>query len=536
MQEESLEQALKLQIQKRIEVESKATKLHSHIYDLQELLEALVLEVSTNEQAEQGEEEEEGKCKGNTGHDALHPVKKNDMNDIDGLDHDDDDDDDIDNIPPSSPPPTPTMTSSKNTTTPMTTDNDSKMDRKDVLWMLKEIQIRTQTMVEHCCNGNQNDGSSDNDDKDDEKHLPMKLKLRYEMELAKLQGQLTQIQELYNQTTSTRKDPPQARESTNTTTTTTTVQEQTMHSLQTKYQRLEKRHGIMLKDMQEELQEKQKRIQILEKELESAVGLKPHGMNSPLGQHHQTSTTSSPVATFQCPHKDLFIASLQEDIEERDLVIAELKSELEVQQGRCERDGDGVGVGVGVDMAGDKMSKVNGDTMIGHAFHRGSYNHHGQEADKVRIKYMEDIIHGLEKKIEYLEQCCSTNGAGGRGMEDSRMMPHPQYQSPLMKSPMSTTTTTSAATATTTTTRKRENLHDWLDDSPRLFDESLAPDGYSSLQVEDMELLIAELMARLKDCQEEKMSLEDELSQWKGNTMENNKNTPGRESHAAGPQ
>jgi hypothetical protein len=527
MQEESLEQALKLQIQKRIEVESKASNLHSHIHDLQELLEALVLEVSTEQQQQQqqqeGEEKDKEKC------------SINDMNDIDGVDHDpweEEDHSPANTIAAA----TPTMTSLKHTTTPMTTTTNTNtntnttnvmMERRDVLWMLQEIQIRIQNMMTLTPPNTHHAWKQD-----EETTMIPQLKLHYETQLAKLQGQLTQIQEeLLQERQMTTKEPPQARVATTTATTaaaaaaattntTTSLQEQ-FQMLQSKHDRLEKRHGILLKDMQHELEEKQKRIHILEKELESVASLNTikNGLDddddkqSNDASSHPPPMSSPTIAMLQSPHKDLLIASLQEDIEERDLVIAELKAELEQQEQHC--DGDGVGLGVFMggheriekEYSGEKCrtDHVHGN---GNAFHHNRHHRHSnQEADKVKIKYMEGIIHGLERKIEYLEQHCNTNH-GECPMEDSKTMSQQQHQqqyhSPLIKN-------------RTTATRARENLvHDWLDDSHKhMMNESLAPGGYSSLQVEDMELEIAELMARLKDCQEEKMLLEQELRQWK---------------------
>jgi hypothetical protein len=490
MQEESLEQALKLQIQKRIEVESNASHLKSHIHDLQELLEALVLEVSTVVVV--AEQEEKKDTRGS----STNISSTVDLNDIDG-----DDDDDCD---------------------PRQEQNDmcmcpsAMMERKDVLWMLKEIQIRIQniTSLTPSLTGNGNNPCSNQNDQGnpEDKDDVLPLKLHYETQLAKLQGQLTQIEEMLQDRTScnANKEPPQARVGATlptctaaaSTSTTTTIQEQI-----NKYQRLEKRHGIMMKDMQQELQEKQKKIQSLEKELEVA------------GFNNKNNNPSSPpmAMMFQSPHKDLLIASLQEDLEERDLVIAELKAELEQQEG-VGNDRDGVGIGLGNVAIGNEMmhptTKDKGETnrmdspwkRAGSRRHR---HHTAQEADKVKIKYMEGIIHSLEKKVEYLEQRCNTNhGQSPPSMQKQEK----QYQSPLNSKTLTT----------------RDHLHDWrVDDDHTL----VAPGGYSSLQVEDMELEIAELMARLKDCQEEKMLLEQELSQWKeGNGM-----TKRGESHA-GPQ
>lgn len=489
MQEESLEQALKLQIQKRIEVESKASHLQSHIHDLQELLEALVLEVSTVVVVAEQEE------KKNTRGSSTNISSTVDLNDIDGVDDDCD---------------------------PRRQQNDmlcpsAMMERKDVLWMLKEIQIRIQNITSLTpsltVNGN-NPCSNQNDlgnPKDNDDVLP--LKLHYETQLAKLQGQLTQMEEMLQDRTSFKanKEPPQARvgETLPTCTaaaaaasisTTTAIQEQI-----NKYQRLEKRHGIMMKDMQQELQEKQKKIQSLEKELEVA------------GLNNKNNPSSPPMAMmFQSPHKDLLIASLQEDLEERDLVIAELKAELEQQEGVGD-DRGGVGIGLGNVVIGNEMMypiKDSGDTnrmdspwkRAGSSLHR---HHTVKEADKVKIKYMEGIIHSLEKKVEYLEQRCNANhGQSPPSMQKQEK----EYQSPLNSKNLTT----------------RDHLHDWrMDDDNTL----VAPGGYSSLQVEDMELEIAELMARLKDCQEEKMLLEQELSQWK----EGNGVMKRGESHA-GPQ
>ena len=296
-------------------------------------------------------------------------------------------------------------------------ETEEKMERRDVLWMLKEVHLRvtdatsmsakvtTSTKSTSGSAGNENDnasGANSNDNVDQ--------RMKEEMNVAILQGEIAQLKET-NQRLQQHQHGNGFAASGSKSKSPHSANKQNYQALQEKYARLESRHGNIMKDMQESLNEKIKEITQLKKELgavrsNSSDATMDFGANgdvnanavaSPARSMQDTQvpstpnimTTPSPIPTsttidtdaihqepkidplspmspfFASPHKDLQIASLQEEIEERNQVIDELSSELD-----------------------RLVAKTNVQSM---------------EADKVKIRYLESIVKDLEGKLK-LEQ------------------------------------------------------------------------------------------------------------------------------------
>ena len=447
---ESLEQALKLQIQKRIEAVKKMNEvsslpptnstsspasnqtlnnndlIRSNVDDLQELIQAFIFEV-------------------------------------DGLDGD---------------------------------EAEEQMERKDVLWMLGEISVRVKD-VSSAAIVNENEAN----DKPFSQHkniqeVPDEVLLQEEINIAMLQGRIVQLIETNQllmdaQAKSNMGIDPCMNGTTRSFEHHTHAELMQQHRrLQEKHCHMEQRHGNIMKEMQQSLHEKNATIRQLKHEthhsnndkvddeiagkddpaddIAHADALSPPHLNSPnqgktpfsplaIGRHQPGANdeqskqiSMSPLA--MSPHKDMQIASLQEDIEERDVVLAELKAELD-----------------------EYTVKKNVHTM---------------ETDRVKIKYLEGIVTDLEKKLNEMERAQMKNGRVKSSTRQSN----------------GDTDCRSDEVISLTNTGKYSGQWDWS-----LVEKSLAPEAFSSSRMEDMELKIAELMTRLNDSEDEKCILERKL-------------------------
>lgn len=412
---ESLEQALALQINKRIEAETLTKYLRgtqTNLKDLQELTDAFVSEV-------------------------------------DALDGD---------------------------------DSEEQMERRDVLWMLKEVHLRVNDVTSNGNgNGNGSDGNRDSGITND---------IQEEMNVAMLHGQIAQLKETNQRLQQQQQQHHRMNGSPNSKSMNTNGSEimKQYKTLQEKHTRLEQRHGNIMKEMQESLNAKNQEISQLKKEREhpssDQVASPPpqSQLKTPAKTPNQIHPMSPISPFFTSPHKDLQIASLQEEIEDRNLVIQDLSQEL-----------DGL------------VAKTNVQSM---------------EADKVKIRYLESILKDLEGKL-HLEQmraarandrarshsasgiCVNVGAGAGDGDRHGNGIDYARNDSE--------NTTISVSSPKYGSMGWNMGNTGWDASCSSLIDEKfvLAPGAVQSSMMEDMELKIAELMERLRDAQEENLMLKE---------------------------
>jgi hypothetical protein len=477
---ESLEQALKLQIQKRIEAETKTSQITSSSSTADSTTTTIPTADPTTSTSSSNQPSQKNNELIQSYADDLNELIQAFISEVDGLDGD---------------------------------EAEEQMGRRDVLWMLGEVSVRIKDISSAAAIVNEANAVNDDDHDDDKLYKQHKNfqddadeRLQEQFNIAVLQGRITQLLET-NQNQQLLLDA-QKQSSSSTGMHNTTglsyedkkVMEQ-YRILHDKHHHMIHRHGNVLKEMQQSLHEKNAEIRELKRgtslasndnndakvdESESSGENNPDVdgivradvLSSPMAngsnnrgqapstllaveQHdknlsHQFSPMSpmSPFLAFS-PHKDLQIVSLQEDIDDRDSVIAELKAELD-----------------------------------SYTIKR---NVHSMETDRVKIKYLEGIITDLLNKLNGMEraQKKSANKSRTRQSHGDAKCGSDNVVSP-------------------TSAGKYSSLQwDWS--GSNLVDKMVAPDAFSSLQFEDMELKIAELLTRLQDSEEEKVIVEEEL-------------------------
>jgi chromosome segregation ATPase len=249
-QVESLEQALSIQISKRIEAEHRLKSIHtiqSDLSDLEDILDSFISE-------------------------------------IDGLDGD---------------------------------DSEALMERKDILWFIHEIKHRVKDIT-----SNLSSSPVDSNVVEEEKNI------------AKLQGHVSSMKETIEKLT--KNGEFQSMEE-------SASAYDKFQMAQEHYNPTENRRGAALKEMQESLSEKNKEILILKQQLEQCT-CRNHTENGHDVFHHETETTNVPSPgdfeespsqngndrpNFNSPRRDSLIQSLKEDVEERDKIIDDLRTELD---------------------------------------------------------------------------------------------------------------------------------------------------------------------------------------------------------------
>ena len=399
-------------------------------------------------------------------------------------------------------------------------EEEEKMDRKDVIWMLNEIHLRSDSLVK-AAPANVNDksdrarsASNENNTINDVDHGTFTCAdIQEEMDVAILQGTIAQLQET-NERLQRKYQNDAGSGSVSGSSgkhkhTSEVWRQYTL--LQEKHSRLEQRHGNIMKEMQESLNSKNQEIAALKKSLKADLSASPSNnannnnnnngtgtgtstpkrhMDSPQSKLQSQASIKTPLPVtyadkpdsipmnnmspmspfFTSPHKDLQIASLQEEIEDRNQVIEELQTEL-----------DGFVV------------KTNVQSM---------------EADKVKIKYLESIIHNLKEKLnidqkERQKHRATSQGSpaielnGGSAQKNSpRARPAARVRSPPIYGSMAWNMGMELDTG-------------WGDSCSNLVDKNLtlAPGAVQSSMMEDMELQIAELMERLRIAEEENCKL-----------------------------
>lgn len=472
---ESLEQALKIQIQKRIEADKELSKLKA-----------------TKSKPEPSTAKSSLPSSGNITK-AIHQL--NDLNElitgftseVDGLDGD---------------------------------DSEDKMDRKDVLWILNEVSLRViavasglDSIPQSCDDSKQDDmhrstsqmssmHDIDGDDEDDQvaEKIMMEQQVQDEMDVAKLQGQIAQLQEI-NEKLNQRIErgglstPTMSKSKTlNSNMAGMDIQQQ-YSTLQEKYSHLEHRHANILKEMQLELHEKNQLIRELkngasknevqvqiEQEIPAEVPMTPNPTRNNVPNQvnaenastcHQPNLMSplSPMSPFltNSTHKDMQIASLQEEIDDRDAVIAELKMELDAY-----------------------TVKKETKTM---------------ETDKIRIKYLESIITELESRLKSKDV-----------VKSPARMVHRSNENVIDNDDNKYTESASCGDENVSKPKSpsRQKYTSMLYNFNSFVNENIAPEALTISQLDDLELQIAELMVRLEDSELEKKSLKEKLNQYRG--------------------
>ena len=472
---ESLEQALKIQIQKRIESEQELSKLKA-----------------TKSQPEPSTADNTSTVPSGNIINAIHQL--NDLNElitgftseVDSLDGD---------------------------------DSEDKMDRKDVLWILNEVSLRVIAVASGLDSVPQSSDDSkhddmhrstsqmssmhdiDGDDEDDQvaEKIIMEQQVQDEMNVAKLQGQIAQLQEI-NEKLNQRIGPSTPTMSKSKTLNSNMAGldiQQQYSTLQEKYSHLEHRHANILKEMQLELNEKNQLIRELKNDLsknevnaqiriqqeipgEIPMTPNPTRNNVPSQVNADNASTSHqpnlmsplcPMSPFltNSTHKDMQIASLQEEIDDRDAVIAELKTELDTY-----------------------TVKKETKTM---------------ETDKIRIKYLESIITELESRLKSKDVAKSP----------ARMM-YRTNENMIDDDDNKHTDSASCGTENVSKPKSpsRQKYTSMLYNFTSFVDENIAPEALATSQLDDLELQIAELMVRLEDSELEKKSLKEKLNQYQG--------------------
>ena len=453
---ESLEQALKLQIQKRIEAEKKIKEVTSPSTSISPISPASNKSFSNN-----------ALIRSNV--DDLQELIQAFISEVDGLDGD---------------------------------DTEEQMERKDVLWMLGEISLRVKDISSSAIANENEVNDKTFSQHENAQEVPAEL-LQKEINIAVLQGRIAQLEETNQRLMEGQQDSTCMNGTTSSFEHNIYVELMEQHRiLQGKRFHMEQRHGNIIREMQQSLHEKNAVIRQLkhgklhdnDEKLDESAGednppdddiahihvLSPPDANgskegqipsSPLaiGRQHpdkkndqsQYISPMSPMSPFlaMSPHKDMQIASLQDDIEERDGVLAELKAELD-----------------------EYTVKRNVHTM---------------ETDRVKIKYLEGIVTDLEKKLNEMER------AQVKSSRSKSTACHNNNDNVVKCGIGGVISPTSAG--------KYSGQWDWS-----LVEKTLAPEAFSSSRMEDMELKIVELMTRLNDSEDEKCALEEELQLLKG--------------------
>lgn len=390
---ESLEQALRIQITKRIETETlfkshktvtvtvtPTKEIQTNLEDLQELMQGFIL-------------------------------------DVDGLDGD---------------------------------AAEKLMERRDVLWMLNELNLRVKDFVGKYNAANAANASNGNDRMQEDI-------IQEEMNVAVLQGQIAQLQETNQRLITSQNNNsnnPSSPNRRNTSSSTPTKMTEQHRILLEKHHHLEQRHGNITREMQESISLKNQEIQELKHALQSSFAppLAPESNSLPGPvQLPVVSPMSPPNASHfltHAPHKDIQIASLMEEIEDRNAVIEELREELD--------------------------SYIMVDTQV-----------QTMELDKIKLKYLENIIHELEGKIKEMN---NGNGYGNGNGTKNENKSH----------------------GSSPTGKYGSMAWGWSGSCSSLVDENLAcafPGAVSSSIMEDMELRIVELTERWQDSEEERLML-----------------------------
>lgn len=250
-QVEALEQALSIQISKRIEAEHLVKSVHiirSDLSDLEDILDSFISE-------------------------------------IDGLDGD---------------------------------DSEAMMERKDILWFFHEIKHRVKDITSNISSSS----------------IDLSETMEEEKNIAKLQGHVSSMKETIEKLT---------KNSEFQTTVGSANAYDKYQMAQEKYSPTEKRRETALKEMQESISEKNKEISMLKQQLEQCTCHNPADSDHDVIHHHTakpqvpipTDSDESPSQngtqgpTLDSPHRDSFIQSLKEDVEERDKIIQDLRVELD---------------------------------------------------------------------------------------------------------------------------------------------------------------------------------------------------------------
>jgi uncharacterized phage infection (PIP) family protein YhgE len=290
-QVEALEQALSVQISKRIEAENLVKSvhiIHSDLSDLEDILDSFISE-------------------------------------IDGLDGD---------------------------------DSEAMMERKDILWFFHEIKHRVKDITSNISSSS----------------IDLSEVMEEEKNIAKLQGHVSSMKETIEKLTKNCEFQ---------TTGGSTNAYDKYQMAQEKYSPTEKRRETALKEMQESISEKNKEIFILKQQLEQYTCHNPADSDHDVIHHQTAKPQEVPIPTdsdespsqngkqrsmFDSPHRDSFIQSLREDVEERDKIIEDLRVELDkyIQTEQTEKQ--------------QQSSQPS-------------------ESSTTRIRYLERIVRELEQKL-----------------------------------------------------------------------------------------------------------------------------------------
>ena len=236
-------------------------------------------------------------------------------------------------------------------------ESESAMDRKDIIWFLNELKLRfvpiqkrylkdsemlkrfTNRLAKMLESAPADDDSSSSKDK---KLLDYKERVEtQEVEISVLKGYILQLKESMQKekkiriTSDSKQRPTQFGQGT------------------------EMRHRALINEMQSSIETKNIEISALKEEIkikESTTNLAEEPVNKPL------LTEPNEPNKLNFAFQEIQIKSLREDIEERDTVIQEMKSELEQIEAKR------------------KMEEPSA-------------------ADKVRLRYLEGIVHDLERKL-----------------------------------------------------------------------------------------------------------------------------------------
>ncbi len=485
-------------------------------------------------------------------------------------------------------------------------ESESTMDRKDVLWMMNEVNIRMNDAVEKmklvCTSTNSSprpeqsqpkpqssssssslndiDGDDDgevvsneeNDLDDDDDIMKTiehdKMDVDRETLIAKLEGTVAHLSETNQRLmgggggkSSKRSQSGAGSSDSNQ----NYILQEQYRTLKDKHSRLEARHGNILKEMQESLTQKNQEIGRLKQDLVSwkeaqakaqeeaqaraqaqamCMAQKPDNEDdeaddptkenrkepeqpqSHKPQMNVVTTSKSPLqpsssqqAQVQAPsspsmyltstmHKDIQIQNLTEEVEERNAIIDELKSELDQFTASMTSD-------FGNNSNNNKSKKQMLDEQM-------------MEADKVKIKYLENIIHDLESKLR------KSAAAGTRTNGQSNVNKNSKAANSTTHYDQNSSATSTATTSTTSTTpRHKYGSLGYFGSygsgaSLMALGSSASSDGkgtpapptltstltgaLESSMMEDMELMIAELTERLKDMETERNTLKNELN------------------------
>ena len=244
--------------------------------------------------------------------------------------------------------------------------------------------------------------------------------------------------------------------------------------------------------------------------------------------HTHTHTTN-----IYARHKDIQIQALTEDLDERNAIIEELREELD-QYLHPHSNGNSNSNGYG-SSSSSRNGNSNGHVNASGKSNGNRSNHgskkmqmqgdHVQQADKIKIKYMENIIHDLEDKLRRtrIKDTAPTHHANmnmngcAPGTSRIGMMPPPSHV-PLPKhrygsigyfgsSSYGSMGSLGVGFGGQSVQSVNGNGNGGLSPTrvaptPR----SILAGALESNMLDDMELKIAELTERLKDSEEEKVA------------------------------